>query len=103
MFYFGRTIGNKFINNQIIYPPKIDFSKYLKSSIKNSYYNNTGIIYYSRLGKKAGHYTASCLCDNDDSWYHFNDSVVTKEEKNRNAYQKPIILIYEKKNKKLKF
>ena len=98
IFYFGRTIGNKYVSNQIIYPNKYDFSKFLRNSSNdnNCLYKNTSIIYYSKLGKKFGHYTASCLCGK--SWYHFNDSIVTKEENNENSYQKPIILIYEKIN-----
>jgi len=86
ILYFGRTIGNKYINNQIIFPDEYYFNG-------NTLYQITSVIYHSQLGKKSGHYTASCRCDND--WYYFNDSYVAKE-KFRNKHLKPIILIYEK-------
>jgi ubiquitin C-terminal hydrolase len=102
IFYFGRTIGNKYVNNQIIYPDEYNFSRFLRiSSNNNCIYKITSVIYYSRLSKKSGHYTASCLCGN--SWYHFNDDIVTKEENNENEYEKPIILIYENNIEKEKF
>ena len=62
------------------------------NEIKNTKYLITGVIHYSKFAKKEGHYTASCLYD-DDIWYHFNDSIVTKEEE-PNSYKNPIILIY---------
>ena len=73
IFYFGRTVDNKYINNNIIYPVRYNFGKHLfeKQEIK---YRYTGVIYYSKMGNKSGHYTASCLCD--DGEYFFNDTYV---------------------------
>ena len=85
ILYFGRTINDKYIKNQINIPELYYF--------EDIQYNISSVIYYSKLGKKTGHYTASCKCDN--GWYHFNDSSVTKED-NRNKFLKPIILIYER-------
>ena len=92
IFYFGRTVDDEYISNNIFYPVRDNFGKYLfkKTEIK---YNITGVIYYSKLGNKSGHYTASCLCD--DGWYYFNDTNVRKI-KNENIYGKPIILIYKR-------
>ena len=93
ILYFGRIVGNKYISNQIIFHDKLDF-------ITNFSYRITSVIYHSQLGKKSGHYTASCKCDNN-IWYYFNDSYAIKEKENleniinkRNL--KPIFLIYEK-------
>ena len=88
ILYFGRTIGNKYISNQIKFPDEYDF-------IENVPYRITSVIYHSQLGKKFGHYTASCKCDNN-VWYYFNDSCVTKESFKNKGHLKPIILIYEK-------
>ena len=93
MFYFGRKINGQYIDNDIIYPIKLEMTQFLTDNeIKNTKYLITGVIHYSKFAKKEGHYTASCLYD-DDIWYHFNDSIVTKEEE-PNSYKNPIILIY---------
>ena len=86
IFYFGRTINDKYINNQIIFPDEFEFDE------KNRY-ENISIMYYSNFDKKIGHYTASCKCDND--WYYFNDIYVEKG-KYGNTNSKPIILIYKR-------
>ena len=91
IFYFGRTIDNEYINNNIIYPEKYNFEQLFEK--KNFKYKNTGVIYYSKLDIKSGHYTASCLCDDD--WYFFNDIYIRKSD-NENIYGNEIILIYEK-------
>ena len=87
ILYFGRTIGNKYISNQINFLDEYNF--------ENVPYRITSVIYHSKLGKKFGHYTASCKCDNN-VWYYFNDSYVTKEHFRNKSHLKPIILIYEK-------
>ena len=95
ILYFGRTVGNKYISNQILFPEKCDFTN-------NASYRITSVIYHSQLDKKTGHYTASCKCDNN-IWYYFNDSYAIKEKEkesienfNNKKHLKPIILIYEK-------
>ena len=96
IFYFGRTIDDKYINNNIIFPVRYDFGNILfeKKEIK---YRITGIIYYSKMGIKCGHYTASCLCDDD--WYFFDDTYVKKIQNDiYGNYGNPIILIYENIN-----
>ena len=86
IFYFGRTINDKYINNQIIFPNTFDFDEKTR-------YENTSVMYYTKFSKTIGHYTASCKCDGD--WYYFNDTYVEKG-KNSNSNFKPIILIYER-------
>ena len=70
------------LNNKIDYSKQLNLSKFLS---KNNYSNTNqyklcGIIYYTYFGKKARHYTASCI-SKDRNWYHFDDQIVSKGQK----------------------
>ena len=65
-------------------------------------YNLCGVIHYnSSYNSKSGHYTSTCLCNED--WYHFNDSFISKEKDITNFYGGEILLFYENSNASLKF
>jgi ubiquitin C-terminal hydrolase len=93
--FFGRTVNGQYISNKISYSEILDLKNYLyDKSISNDYkYSLSGVIHYISFGKKLGHYTASCQCD--DGWYYFDDSRVTKVQ---NLYPNEIILFYENKS-----
>jgi ubiquitin C-terminal hydrolase len=97
IIHFRRTVNNRYIDLDIDYEDKIDFSQKMpKFSTDNKCeFNLCGVIFYnsSSFYSKYGHYTASCLCDKD--WYHFNDSYI-EIDKFPNIYKGEIILFFEK-------
>ena len=93
---FGRYFDEVFIGNSIKFPKIIDFKKFLINEIDNNYiYNLKSIIFYRKIGKN-GHYSASCL--NNNNWIYFDDQYVGEFDQN-SFNEIPIILFYEKENK----
>jgi len=68
------------ISNQIEYPEILDISNYLSEyNKKQLVYKLTAVVHhYGNYG--SGHYISNCLIDNE--WFSFNDSCVSKIEKN---------------------
>ena len=91
IIFFGRTANDQYISNNIDYSQTLDLDDYLydQNNTNKNNYKLSGIIHYISFGKKFGHYTASCQCN--DGWYHFDDAMVTKGQNHSNE----IILFYE--------
>lgn len=81
IFYFGRTVGNEYINNDIHFYDAI---------FENHIFKLKGVVYYLSFGYKSGHYTALCECGNE--WYYFDDNIAQKKEKPEVG--KAILLFY---------
>ena len=123
IIYFGRTIDNEYINLNIEYGKTLKLSPYIRAPKKykndnsdlfnieskesefddnKNEYSLCNIIHYnSSYNSKSGHYTATCLCDDD--WYHFNDSFISEENEISDFYNREIILFYEKRYIDLRF
>ena len=123
IIYFGRTIDNEYINLNIEYEETLKLSPYIRAPKKykndnsdlfnieskesefddnKNEYSLCNIIHYnSSYNSKSGHYTATCLCDDD--WYHFNDSFISEENEISDFYNREIILFYEKRYIDLRF
>ena len=65
----------------------VDVPKFNKYKLKG-FVNHHG-------GLNGGHYTADCVCINDDSWFHFDDSNVSKYNGNKINISSAYILMYE--------
>jgi len=65
----------------------IDIPKFNKYKLKG-FVNHHGSL-------NGGHYTADCVCINDDSWFHFDDSNVSKYNGNNINISSAYILMYE--------
>ena len=77
------------------YPIILDIKEFVSGpTIKNSKYNLYGVIVHEGFNLNSGHYYA--YCKNNEEWFKFNDSIVTKLEHpfNSDAY----ILFYEKES-----
>jgi ubiquitin C-terminal hydrolase len=90
--YFGRTIDDNYIDNQIIYPYKYTFESFIDNDID---YNLECVIEHSG-GAHYGHYTSLCPIKKENKWYKFSD---TSFYENHGAYhgENAIILLYKKK------
>ena len=77
------------------YRDTLDIKNYvLGPERENSKYNLYGVIVHEGFNLNSGHYYA--YCKNNEEWFKFNDSIVTKLEHpfNSDAY----ILFYEKES-----
>jgi ubiquitin C-terminal hydrolase len=92
ILYFGRTIDDNYINNQIIYPYKYTFESFIDNDTD---YNLECVIEHSG-GAHYGHYTSLCPIKKENKWYKFSD---TSFYENHGAYhgENAIILLYKKK------
>ena len=92
ILYFGRTIDNNYIDNQIIYPDKYTFESFINNDIE---YNLECVIEHSG-GAHYGHYTSLCPINKENNWYKFSD---TSFYKNNTSYhgKNAIILLYKKR------
>ena len=93
MFYFGRTIDNKYINNQIIYKEKFS----LDSSIKNDIEYKLECVIEHSGGAHYGHYTSLCPIDQTDKWYKFSDTSYYEHE-NKYHGSNAILLLYKRED-----
>jgi len=92
ILYFGRTIDNYYIDNQIIYPSKYPFESFINNDTD---FNLECVIEHSG-GAHYGHYTSLCPIDSINRWYKFSD---TSFDENLSGYHgsNAIILLYKKK------
>lgn len=97
IIYFGRTVGSEYLPNDIKFEKDLNMNEFIfNKDILNLYdnsYNLKSVIYYYSVGKKIGHYTALCICGNQE--YYFDDSDVIKNPQS-NILGNPIVLFYEK-------
>jgi ubiquitin C-terminal hydrolase len=91
----GRTFKN---NSFVDIPHEFDISHFYDNSIINTNkfnkYKLKGIVNHHG-GLNSGHYTADCVCINDDSWFHFDDSNVSIYNGKRINISSAYILMYE--------
>ena len=96
LIYFGRTVGNEYISNDIYFKRQMDFNDFKseKDALINldNIYNLKSVIYYLNVGRKTGHYSALCFVDEKE--YYFDDSEVIENPKGR-ILGNPILLFYE--------
>lgn len=90
IFYFGRTIGYEYIDNEINFYDSVTITSSEKKEKKT--YNLVGIIYHSLFGYKIGHYTCSCKINN--KWFFFDDDYYEKIERPDFNSREVIILFY---------
>jgi ubiquitin C-terminal hydrolase len=99
IIHFRRTVNNRYIDLDIDYEDKIDFSQKMPkfstdSNLKNQY-SLKGVIEHSG-NNKYGHYMAICFNNNTQSWNTFSDTNIIC---NTNYKSKiAIILLYELNN-----
>ena len=99
IIHFRRTVNNRYIDLDIDYEDKIDFSQNIPkfstdSKLKNQY-SLKGVIEHSG-NNKYGHYMAICFNNNTQSWNTFSDTNIIC---NTNYKSKiAIILLYELNN-----
>ena len=91
MICFGRTVGNEYIYNNIIYDKNLE----LTSDYDNKKYNySIECVLEHSGGAHYGHYSALCPKDkNNNCWYRFSDSYCDKTDigfRSKNA----LILLY---------
>jgi ubiquitin C-terminal hydrolase len=98
---FKQTSFNKVSKNKsfIDIPKEINISEFYDNSIIDSFKVNKyilkGIINHHGGSLNSGHYTADCISINDNSWYHFNDSDVSKYSGNNIDISAAYVLMYE--------
>jgi len=84
-------------NSFVDIPMELDITDFYDSSI----YDNTKLKYKLKGfvnhhgGLNGGHYTSDCACINDESWYHFDDSNVSKYTGYNVDISSAYILMYE--------
>jgi ubiquitin C-terminal hydrolase len=85
-------------NTFVDIPHEFDISDFYDTSMvdvpKFNKYKLKGFINHHG-GLNGGHYTSDCVCINDDSWYHFDDSNVSKYNGNKINISSAYILMYE--------
>lgn len=96
ILYFGRTVGNKYLNIKIKYKEYMNFGNYL-DKIKNKSYQLSCVIEHSG-GAHYGHYTALCPINENDynnqsTWYKISDSYWYKNKYDYDG-DDAIILLY---------
>ena len=88
-------------------PAKINFGEYLdltgftESSCQNRYYELIAVSSHIGSSGVSGHYIAYCKnqCKEDENWYEFNDSRVSRSKfQNTNDFS-PYVLIYKRVDK----
>ena len=95
IIFFGRTIDDKYYDQNIEYEDILDFSKYLynKSPYKNIKYSLECVIEHSNI-INCRHYTSLCqICQN--IWFRFSDSIYGFNNNNYHS-KKAILLLYKK-------
>ena len=97
--FLNRTVNKNFLNLKVLYKDTLDLTEYICSTSKNTEaknnFNLCGIIEYHTYNSKYGHYTATCLCDNQ--WYLFNDSYI-EEENDIKSLDNAMIFFYERES-----
>ena len=98
IMYFERKADNYYIENDINIKKTIDLTNFLDEKESNELcYSLKGVIHYSFFGNNNGHYTASCLIDND--WYYFDDdNYKISKEMIKYKGDNTVLLFYEKNN-----
>jgi ubiquitin C-terminal hydrolase len=91
----GRIIKD---NTFVDIPHEFDISDFYDTSmIDNKKFNNYKLKgFVNHHGSlNGGHYTSDCVCINDDTWFHFDDSRVSKYTGNNVNITSAYILMYE--------
>ena len=97
IIFFGRTIGEKYINNTILYDEEIDLKDYLYDNQKESQNYKLNCVIEHSGGAHYGHYTSLCFINSKNKWYEFNDTIWNISPdgfRGKNA----IILLYKRNN-----
>ena len=89
IFYFGRTIDNEYINNNIIYPEKYNFEIF-----QNFKYKLECVIEHFGYAH-SGHYTSLCNLSGEKKLYKFNDISFYPNDSQFHG-DNAIILLYKK-------
>jgi ubiquitin C-terminal hydrolase len=92
ILYFGRTIDNYYIDNQIIYPYKYTFESFINNDTD---YNLECVIEHSG-GAHYGHYTSLCPINKVNKWYKFSDTTFYENHSDYHG-SNAIILLYKQK------
>ena len=81
----------------IDFPTKgLDISKYVGSSEGKSHsYDLYGVIHHFGSAQ-AGHYWATCRNSEDNKWYKFDDSIVSKASKEEIVADSAYVLFYKR-------
>ena len=93
MFYFGRTIDDEYINNNIIYHKELNLDSFINNNEK---FILECVIEHSG-GAHYGHYTSICSMQKGEKWYKFSDTSYY-ESKTKYHGNNAIILLYNKIN-----
>ncbi len=96
IIFFGRTVGEKYINNTILYDEEIDLKDYLYDNKNRSQNYKLNCVIEHSGGAHYGHYTSICFINPENKWYNFSDTIwdISPDEfRGKNA----IILLYKRK------
>lgn len=98
ILYFGRTVGNKYLNIKIKYQEYMNFGNYLGNK-KDKNFKLSCVIEHSG-GAHYGHYTALCPINDNNckynsqvTWYKISDSYWYKNNYDYDGNE-AIILLY---------
>ena len=95
-FDYGKN--KKFSPSQVEFGEIIDLTGFTENNCTEKVYNLVGISTHIGTSGNSGHYIAYCKDINTNTWYKFNDSLVSKcsfDEVNSNT---PYLLVYKKRN-----
>jgi len=87
------------INTIVDIPLELDISDFYDSSmlpdVKYNKYKLKGYANHRGSSPHSGHYTADAMCINDNTWFHFDDSNVSKYNGNNINTSLAYVLMYE--------
>ena len=91
IIFFGRTVNNDYVSNNIIYNKYIELSQYMCNKRIPTQFELQSVIEHSG-GAHYGHYTSLCYIESRNRWYYFSDteSSLCSDYRGNNA----IILLY---------
>ena len=91
IIFFGRTVGDNYVSNNIKYNNKTELSQYMCNKCSPAQFELQSVIEH-RGGAHHGHYTSLCYIESESCWYYFSDteSPLYSDYQGRNA----IILLY---------
>lgn len=97
IIYINKVIDHVYYDNYIIFPKKLDLTKYIKQDNKMQCYNLIGIIEHNG-SESGGHYTSKCYNFKDKNWYKFNDSYVDETNIENDSKSRTVMLLFYQRN-----